>query len=74
MRFYDLVVERGHLSGAETEAIVFDASEIAGELDKLESIEEGTPHPVTGVDGLMAMKIDRAIDLSHQQRAWVSPG
>ena len=45
MRFYDLVVERGHLSGAELEAIVFDASEIAGELDKLESIKEGTSYP-----------------------------
>ena len=45
MRFYDLVVERGHLSGAELEAIVFDASEIAGELDKLERVEEGTSYP-----------------------------
>jgi predicted dehydrogenase len=39
----------------------------------IESIDDGTPRPVTGVDGLMAMKIDRAIDISHQQRAWVSP-
>jgi hypothetical protein len=45
MRFYDLVSERGYLSGAEREAVVFDASEIAGELDKLESVGEGTSYP-----------------------------
>jgi len=39
----------------------------------IKSIEDGVPHPVTGIDGLKAMKIDNAIDTSHQQRSWVKP-
>lgn len=39
----------------------------------IESIENDTPHPVTGIDGLKAMKIDHAIDVSHEQRSWVKP-
>ena len=45
MRFYDIVKERGLLSGSELEAIVFDASEIAEEIDQLEAIPENTSYP-----------------------------
>jgi len=38
-----------------------------------QSIEDGEPHPVTGDDGLKAMRIDSAIDVSHQERTWVKP-
>jgi len=39
----------------------------------LKSVENDIPHPVTGIDGLKAMKIDRAIDVSNEQRGWVKP-
>ncbi len=39
----------------------------------IESIENDVPHPVTGMDGLKAMKIDHAINVSHEQRSWVKP-
>ena len=39
----------------------------------IKSIEDDTPHPVTGIDGLKAMQIDAAINLSHEQRSWVKP-
>jgi len=39
----------------------------------IKSIENGTPHPVTGIDGLKAMKIDHAIDVSDKQKGWVKP-
>jgi hypothetical protein len=37
------------------------------------SISDNTPHPVTGIDGLRAMQIDAAINLSHEQGNWSSP-
>lgn len=39
----------------------------------IKSIEEGKPHPVTGVDGLKAMQIDMAINASNEQGGWVKP-
>ncbi len=39
----------------------------------IQSIEDGTPHPVAGIDGLKAMQIDRAINISHERREWVKP-
>lgn len=39
----------------------------------IKCIEDKVPHPVTGIDGLKAMKIDHAINVSHQQRNWVKP-
>lgn len=39
----------------------------------LRSIEEGTPHPVTGEDGLKAMQIDAAITASRISGGWVKP-
>ena len=39
----------------------------------VKSVKDNTPHPVTGIDGLKAMQIDRAINLSHEQRGWVKP-
>ncbi|MFC1716415.1 Gfo/Idh/MocA family protein [Candidatus Poribacteria bacterium] len=39
----------------------------------VKSIEDNTPHPVTGIDGLKAMQIDNAINASHEQRGWVKP-
>ena len=39
----------------------------------IKSIEDGVPHPVAGIDGLKAMQIDNAINLSHEQRDWVKP-
>ncbi|MDQ1318718.1 MAG: Oxidoreductase family, C-terminal alpha/beta domain, partial [Candidatus Poribacteria bacterium] len=39
----------------------------------IKSIENDMPHPVTGIDGLKAMKIDHAIDVSNEQRNWIKP-
>jgi predicted dehydrogenase len=39
----------------------------------IKSIENDIPHPVTGIDGLKAMKIDHAIDVSNKQKGWVKP-
>jgi predicted dehydrogenase len=39
----------------------------------LKSIEDNAPHPVTGMDGLRAMQIDAAINVSHEQGVWVKP-
>jgi len=39
----------------------------------INSIENGAPHPVTGIDGIKAMKIDHAIDISNKNRSWVKP-
>jgi predicted dehydrogenase len=39
----------------------------------IKSVENSIPHPVTGIDGFKAMKIDHAIDISHGHRSWVKP-
>ena len=39
----------------------------------VKSIGDSIPHPVTGMDGLKAMKIDAAINVSHEQGKWVKP-
>ena len=39
----------------------------------IKSIEDNTPHPVTGIDGLKAMQIDAAINASSEQGSWVKP-
>lgn len=39
----------------------------------IKSVEDNVPHPVTGIDGLKAMKIDHAINVSNEKRNWVKP-
>jgi predicted dehydrogenase len=69
---------RGQIVGVSGDLRVLPTMDWVGSFQRsigafIKSIEDGIPHPVTGIDGLKAMQIDAAINLSHEQRSWVKP-